>query len=157
MPSPRLVRAFADGAWPAALGGRVGALVHAVLAAADFAAAEASLPRVAAAQGRVLGATEEEVRAAIGVVQGALQHPLLERARASAGRGECRRETPVLLRLPDGSLLEGVVDIAFRESGPDGPAWTVVDFKTDVEIAGRRAEYETQVQIYARAVAAATG
>jgi ATP-dependent exoDNAse (exonuclease V) beta subunit len=35
--------------------------------------------------------------------------------------------------------------------------WTVVDFKTDVEIAGRREDYERQVALYAKAVAAATG
>ena len=37
------------------------------------------------------------------------------------------------------------------------PIWTVVDFKTDVEIAGRREDYERQVSLYAKAVAEATG
>jgi hypothetical protein len=32
---------------------------------------------------------------------------------------ECRRETPVLLTLDDGSLVEGVVDLTFREDTPD--------------------------------------
>jgi ATP-dependent exoDNAse (exonuclease V) beta subunit len=49
--------------------------------------------------------------------------------------------------------VEGVLDLAFR----DGSEWTVVDFKTDVELAARRAAYEVQVALYARAVAAATG
>jgi ATP-dependent exoDNAse (exonuclease V) beta subunit len=80
------------------------------------------------------------------------------RARASAapprGRGRPRRtETPLALGLDDGTLVEGVVDVAFEE--PDG--WTVVDFKTDVELEGRRDEYARQVSLYARALAAATG
>ena len=57
------------------------------------------------------------------------------------------------LRLEDGSLAEGVVDLAFREGG----AWTVVDFKTDRELAAGRAVYEAQVLLYVRAIAAATG
>jgi len=64
-----------------------------------------------------------------------------------------RRETPVWLRLEDGSLAEGVVDLAFREDGE----WTVVDFKTDRELEGSRGIYEDQVRLYARAVTAATG
>jgi ATP-dependent exoDNAse (exonuclease V) beta subunit len=50
-------------------------------------------------------------------------------------------------------LVEGVVDAAFLED----EAWTVVDFKTDVEIAGRLDEYTRQVGLYAAAVARATG
>jgi ATP-dependent exoDNAse (exonuclease V) beta subunit len=57
----------------------------------------------------------------------------------------------------DGSLLEGVADLAFRETDEAGARWTVVDFKTDPEIAARRAEYERQVRLYVEAVAAATG
>jgi len=59
----------------------------------------------------------------------------------------------VPLRLEDGSLAEGVVDLAFREDGE----WTVVDFKTDRDLAVHRASYQAQVRIYAAAVAAATG
>ena len=51
-------------------------------------------------------------------------------------------------------LVEGAVDVAFRE---DGGAWTVVDFKTDVELAGRLEEYRRQVALYAQAIARATG
>jgi ATP-dependent helicase/nuclease subunit A len=52
-----------------------------------------------------------------------------------------------------GELIEGVVDLAFREDG----AWVVVDFKTDAEIAGRKARYETQVLLYVEAIRLATG
>jgi len=50
--------------------------------------------------------------------------------------------------------VEGVIDAAFLE---DGEGWTVVDFKTDVEIAGRLEEYRGQVALYAEAVGQATG
>ncbi len=99
---------------------------------------------------RLLGATPEEIAAAASAVSAALGHPLLLRAARSLA---LRRETPLLLRLPDGVLAEGVVDLAFREA--DG--WTVVDFKTDREIEAQRASYEAQVRLYARAVSAATG
>ena len=36
--------------------------------------------------------------------------------------------------MPDGTLVEGIVDLAFEEAGE----WTVVDYKTDREIAARR-------------------
>ena len=58
-----------------------------------------------------------------------------------------------MLRLLDGTLAEGVADLAFREAG----RWTVIDFKTDRELAERSAIYEQQVRLYATAVARATG
>src|SRR3989442_125348 len=76
------------------------------------------------------------------------------RARAAARAGRCRRECPVGVQVESGVLVEGVVDAAFLE---DGEGWTVVDFKTDVEIAGRLDEYRRQVGLYAEAVARATG
>jgi ATP-dependent exoDNAse (exonuclease V) beta subunit len=134
-------------------GARFGALVHAALAAID-----GELSAVAAAvrsQARILGATEEEVAAAIESVGAALAHDLLVRARAAH---EMRREVPVAHVLADGTIAEGVVDLAFREIGADGAgAWTVVDFKTDREMEGRRAIYEAQVRLYAEAISAATG
>ncbi|MDB4997555.1 MAG: ATP-dependent nuclease, subunit, partial [Myxococcaceae bacterium] len=89
----------------------------------------------------------------------ALAHPLFARARAAAGTPDgCRREAPIMLTLEDGSLVEGVLDLAFRETDADGPVWTVVDFKTDAELDGpRRASYELQLSLYARAIEAATG
>jgi ATP-dependent helicase/nuclease subunit A len=105
---------------------------------------------VAAIEARILGASPEEVDAAVACVTAALAHPLLRRA-ARATR--LARETPLALRLEDGTLVEGVVDAAFEE--PDG--WTVVDFKTDVELTGRLEEYRRQVDLYARAIAHATG
>jgi ATP-dependent helicase/nuclease subunit A len=60
---------------------------------------------------------------------------------------------------PDGPpvLLEGVIDLAFRE--PDG--WVVADYKTDVgtdpEFAARQLSYRRQVELYAEAWAKLTG
>jgi ATP-dependent exoDNAse (exonuclease V) beta subunit len=79
-----------------------------------------------------------------------LAHPLLRRAAAG---DRLLREAPVVLRLPDGSLVEGTLDLAFRESG----TWTVVDFKTDAELVEGRTRYEGQVRLYAQAVKTTTG
>ena len=56
--------------------------------------------------------------------------------------------------LPDGTLVEGVVDLAFEEHG----AWTVIDYKTDREMAvAGEDRYRRQVALYATAIAHATG
>ena len=56
-------------------------------------------------------------------------------------------------RQSDGSLVEGVLDLAFEEAG----GWTVVDFKTDAEIGAELGRYRRQVGLYASVVATATG
>jgi len=88
--------------------------------------------------------------AAVECVVAALAHPVLRRA---AGASRVARETPLAVRLDDGTLVEGVVDAAFE----DESGWTVVDFKTDVELAARLDEYRRQVSLYALAIARATG
>jgi ATP-dependent helicase/nuclease subunit A len=56
--------------------------------------------------------------------------------------------------MPDGTLIEGIVDLAFEEAGE----WTVVDYKTDREVAASGEEqYRRQVALYASAIAQATG
>ena len=114
-------------------GKRFGTLVHAVLAAVELDADRAGVADAAAMHGRLLGATEEEVEAAVETVVRALAHPLMRRAAEAARVGRCRREVPVAVVASDGVVVEGVVDAAFVDAG----GWTVVDFKTDVEIAGR--------------------
>jgi ATP-dependent exoDNAse (exonuclease V) beta subunit len=101
-----------------------------------------------------LGATKDEVESATMAAEAALRHTLLVRAQRAR---TCRRESPVTLRAADGTLIEGVLDLAFRELENGRPVWTVVDFKTDVELAARRADYERQVSLYSAAVTAATG
>ena len=68
-------------------------------------------------------------------------------------RGRCRRETPVSVVEPDGTILEGVLDLAFE----DDDGWTVVDWKTQAELTGSLARYRRQVNAYASVVARVTG
>ncbi len=136
-------------------GKRFGVLVHAILAAVPLDGDQAEVEEVARAQARLVGALPEEITAAVSSVLSALRHPLLVRAHAAGT--ECRRESQVSLKLADESMLEGVIDLAFREVVGGAARWTVVDFKTDVEIASRRPEYEGQLNMYAGAVSAATG
>ncbi len=139
-------------------GKRFGTLVHAVLAEIEPGADDATLLQVAAKQGRLVGAPDDEVGAAAEAVRGALGHPLLLRAAASARSGGLRREVPIMMTDGEGALIEGVVDLAFREGEGDAAEWIVVDYKTDAEIAASgRSRYEAQVALYAEAVARATG
>ena len=140
---------------PRPAGRRFGTLVHAILAAVNLQATQSQVESLAATQAQMSGATIEERVAAVTAVVAALAHPLF-RAAAAAGPA-CRREAPVLLRESDGTLLEGVVDLVFRTTEPEGATWTVVDYKTDRELEGHQAEYEVQVLSYMRAVTAATG
>lgn len=137
-------------------GARFGVLVHAILAVVDLAANAAGVAATARAQARLVGASDEEMHAAAQAVIAALAHPLLRRAARCTAPGALRREVPILVRLDGGALAEGVVDLAFRED-VGSPAWTVVDFKTDRELAGARGRYETQLRLYVEAIARATG
>jgi ATP-dependent exoDNAse (exonuclease V) beta subunit len=140
-------------------GGAVfGALVHAILAQTPFdgngTADVEVLRNIALVQARVLGIPEEDVEPAVAAASRALSHDLLQRARRAEARGACRRETPVACMLADGTLVEGIVDLAFEEDG----GWTVVDYKTDREIAASGEErYRRQVALYAEAIRRATG
>ncbi len=142
-----------DRGGPRPAGPRFGALVHAVLAAVPLTADPVEIAQIARLQGRLLGAAEAEVDAAAGVAAAGLAHPLFDRVRRAAAAGECRREAPVTMRGADGVLVEGVVDLAFR----DGDTWVVVDFKTDRELETALDVYRRQVQLYADMVARATG
>jgi ATP-dependent exoDNAse (exonuclease V) beta subunit len=131
-----------------------GLLVHGLLADAPFGASRAALDDLASVHARVLGLTDVDASAAVSVVERLLTHDLLARARAADARGACRRETPITWIGPDGALVEGIVDLAFEESGE----WTVVDYKTDREIAASgEDQYRRQVALYASAIAQATG
>jgi ATP-dependent exoDNAse (exonuclease V) beta subunit len=152
-----IVEIVARSAEPRPGGRRFGALVHAILAAIDFDADAAAILASAAANARMFDATTEETEAAVVAVAAAVRHTVLRRAAASAGKGGIRRETPVLLMLDDGSMAEGVLDLAFREETADFDGWTVVDFKTDHELSAAPQNYLAQVRLYAQAVTAATG
>jgi ATP-dependent exoDNAse (exonuclease V) beta subunit len=101
-------------------------------------------------------ATDRETEAAVAAVTAALKHPLIIRAAAAAQDADLRRETPIILRRADGVLVEGIVDLAFRENNSGSPDWTVVDFKTGREFEVNRSEYSQQVSLYATAIENAT-
>ena len=134
-------------------GPRFGTLVHAALATVPLDATPPQIADGVSLQARILGAPADEVTAATALVAAALAHPLMARARDAWRAGRCRRETPLARREPDGSLIEGVVDLAFE----DGDGWTVVDFKTDVEIGAELTAYRRQVGFYASVIARASG
>ena len=135
-------------------GATFGVLVHSLLAQAPFDATRDELARLAAIDARLLDAEDDDERAAVTLVQRVLSHDLLRRAAVADSRGACRRETPVSYVLADGTLVEGVVDLAFEEDG----VWTVVDYKTDRELAAAGEDrYRRQIALYASAIAKATG
>ena len=133
-------------------GPRFGSLVHAVLATVPLDASDDIIERTAETHGRICrrDVTTEEVRAAALVVSAVLRHGLMARARASAS---VKRETPVSWVQKDGTLIEGVLDLAFDE----GPATIVVDFKTDHELAAGEARYRAQLLQYVTPSSRATG
>jgi ATP-dependent helicase/nuclease subunit A len=131
-------------------GPRFGTLVHAVLATVPLDAPAAVVERTAGTQGRLLLASAEEVGAAAVVVSSVLRHELIARARAGTA---LKREAPITWIQKDGTMIEGVLDLAFEERG----VTTVVDFKTDHELAAGESRYRAQVQQYVNAVAQATG
>ncbi len=137
-------------------GKRFGALVHAVLSTVALDSDDAGIAEVARLQGRILGATEQEVAAAIETVRRALDHPLMQQAAAASSAGSCRREVPVAMKLDEGVTFEGIVDLAFRDRQTEN-SWIVVDYKTDFEVKGRLAEYQNQLSLYALAISRATG
>ena len=135
-------------------GTRFGSLVHALLADVPFGdEGLAALARLAEAHGRILGATSQEVEAGRNIVRELLGHPVLKAAEQAAREGLCYREMPVTYQLPSGVLVEGYVDLAFRQ----GSSMVVVDFKTDRELEGALEQYRKQVSLYASAIGQTAG
>ncbi|HKN13690.1 MAG TPA: UvrD-helicase domain-containing protein [Candidatus Binatus sp.] len=135
-------------------GKRFGTLVHLMMLRAPFDADARALGRIAASAAKMIGAPEEEVVAAVKAVDAALKSPLMLRAGAAP---TVMRECPLMIRLEDGTAVEGIADLAFAANTAAGAAWTVVDFKTDVEVAARLGEYRAQIRFYVRAVRESTG
>jgi ATP-dependent exoDNAse (exonuclease V) beta subunit len=116
-------------------GRRFGRLLHAVLQSGGG----------AQLHGRCLDATAEEIDAAVRLAEQVFAHPCV------GGEGcEVYRELPILLRLDDGTLVEGRIDFA----STDGNSWTVVDYKSGVE---KREKGKRQLQLYALAIRKSTG
>ena len=141
-------------------GVRFGSLVHALIADVPLNAdSDRVLERLSDAHGRILGATREEMVAAREAVATLLRHPLLLAAARAEREGQCYRETPVTYRLESGKMIEGYVDLAYR----DGNSVVVVDFKTDRELDGETEgyqkidRYKKQVSLYATAIGRTAG
>jgi ATP-dependent helicase/nuclease subunit A len=134
-------------------GPRFGSLVHATLATVALDAEAEAVLQIARTHARVLLADDREIAAAAEAVTGVLAHPLFTRVRAASAAGRCARECPLLWRAPDGSIVEGTVDVAFEE----GDALTVLDFKTDREPSDLEDQYERQLTLYCRAFASLRG
>ena len=98
---------------------------------------------------RLIGATESETAFAVDAALAALAHPLL---RAAAASTDARREVVVAEQRSDGSIAEGVIDLAYRTDRE----WVVVDFKTD-EIVPATGAYAEQLRLYVQALQRATG
>jgi hypothetical protein len=148
-----VIESVASGSHTRPGGPRFGALVHALLARVPLTADDGSLTQLAEAQGRVLGATVEEVVASQQAVRRVLRHELLRDAARAEEKGLCHRETPVTWRAAEQTIVEGNVDLAYVT----GDEVVVVDFKTDRELDGALETYRRQLQVYASAVGAALG
>ena len=122
-------------------GRKFGRVVHDIL---QHAASPDEAAALAEVWGRRHGAGEAERAAAGEAARQALEYA----ARAMPAGAERHRELPVMVRLEDGTLVDGRIDLAWR----DADSWTVVDFKTD----RREKRNVAQVQIYALALERAT-
>jgi ATP-dependent helicase/nuclease subunit A len=102
-------------------GPRFGTLVHATLATVPLDASQQAIAAVAHTQSRILPTagrepyTEEEVSAAVEVVSSLLRDPLFDRVRQAERAGRCDRELPIVWKAPDGTLVEGTIDLAFED------------------------------------------
>src|SRR6185503_7361695 len=118
---------------------------HAVLRDVPLDAIPTTIRQWTQLNARILGAPAEEIEAASTRVEAALRHPLLDRARAA---GRKHREYPVMLRVENARLMEGIIDLAFLEND----TWVIVDFKTGEDISLRSDRYQRQLQWYASAL-----
>lgn len=123
-------------------GKKFGRVVHDILQRADSAG---EVDALAAIWGRRHFATQEECTAAAEAARTALGHAAL----AIPAGARRYRELPVMVRLEDGTLVEGRIDLAWQ----DANGWTVVDYKTD----RREKRGVAQLQLYGLALQRATG
>ncbi len=136
-------------------GKRFGTLVHAILRDTGFDpqvdGATDAIADLARLHGRILQAPMREVDAAVDAVAAALEHPVLRQASQAS---VVHREAPFLIDV-DGTMVEGVIDLAFRDPASDG--WVVVDFKTDAQTEDLEKNYRRQLAWYLTAVERLTG
>ena len=144
-------------------GPQFGTLVHTTLATVPLAADESIVRRVAATQARILlgsgSGADEEAYAVAEAVMAVLHHPLFDQVRSASASGRCYRELPLIWQAPDGTLVEGTIDLAFEESGRTSSErrFVVLDFKTDRELDVEGERYRRQLAIYCQALVALQG
>ena len=90
---------------------------------------------------------------AVEVVTSVLRDPLFDRVRLAERAGRCERELPITWKAPDGTLIEGAADLVFE----DLTGITVIDFKTDRELAGDLERYRRQLSVYCQALGSLRG
>ena len=159
------VRTFAPPAERPAGGGREwGSVVHQALAAAADGVRGDSLDRLArdllAGRGHRArdGVEPPDLAALLSLIAAVRASPIWRRAMASDER---LVELPFALSMPASGerrkVLEGVIDLVFRE----GKRWCVVDYKADrgddPDFASRVDQYRAQVELYARSWEELTG
>lgn len=133
-------------------GTAVGRAVHAVLQRIDLATGD-DLAEAVNAQ-----CVAEGVSEVAGVVTGLVRSALGSPSVARAIERQYWRESYVATTQSDGVVLEGFIDLMYRE---DDGSIVIVDYKTDEIPTGgigpRTIYYRPQIQAYCRAVAAACG
>ena len=122
-------------------GRKFGRVVHDIL---QHAGAPEDVAAMADVWGRRHSASEQECAAAAEAARQALEYV----ARVMPAGAERHRELPVMVRLEDGTLVDGRIDFAWCI----GNLWTVVDYKTD----RREQRNVAQVRLYALALQRAT-
>ena len=115
LPKPPAIEIVAlRGAADRPRGPRFGSLVHAVLATVPLDAVRTVVQRTAETQGRLLMAPDAEVRAAASSSRPCCA---TTSSRARSRGAAIRRETPMTWLQKDGTMIEGVLDLAFEENG----------------------------------------
>ena len=71
--------------------------------------------------------------------------PSCDGRRSASATVHCDAKRRLSCAEEDRRLVEGVVDLAFREKTAEFTGWTVVDFKTDREVEKSRDRYAAQV------------
>jgi ATP-dependent exoDNAse (exonuclease V) beta subunit len=131
-----------------------GQLVHETILRVPFGATRSDIARIANYVARVVGASEEDAEAAAIAVERALAAPIM---RAAATSERAHREYPILFRLENGTLVEGIADLAFETELDGKTRWTIVDFKTDRDLAPSLERYREQLRLYLQGIRKATG
>jgi ATP-dependent exoDNAse (exonuclease V) beta subunit len=131
-----------------------GQLVHETMLRVPFGATRSVIARIANYVARVVGASEEDAEAAAIAVERALAAPVM---RAAATSERAHREYPILFRFENGTLVEGIADLAFETKLDGKTRWTIVDFKTDRDLAPSLERYRQQLRLYLQGIRKATG